>query len=238
MEYYFITGTSSGIGQALAEKLVSDHKVTGISRSSSLSHTNYHHHAIDLSKPGSLKDFHFDLPEEATRAVLINNAATIGTIDRTGNLPDSHYDQLFQLNLVALAQFCDRFLNEAKAKKYPCLIINISSGAGRNPIPSWAAYCASKAAVDMFTRVMDAELKEVGCSHIRVFSFHPGVIDTAMQARIRSVDSKHFSSKVRFDDYHSKGELLSPALVAGKILGIFKDPEQITDPVVSIRDYI
>lgn len=238
MEHYFITGTGSGIGKSLAEKLVKDAKVTGLSRSNSIHHPNFTFYKTDLSRPAALENFSFALPDHCERAVLINNAGSVGAINRAGRLNDRHFEEVFYLNLITLAQLCNRFLNEATVKTYPCLIINISSGAANHPIPSWSAYCAAKAGVDMFTRVLDAELKEVKNTNTRVFSFHPAVVDTGMQTHIRSADEDNFSSKIRFNKLYEEGELLSPDFVAEKLLGIFKDPEQIVSPIVSIRDFI
>lgn len=237
MKHYFITGTGSGLGKALAELLLSEHKVTGISRSNSISHPNFTFIQADLSRPGSVEKIALEFPSSSDEVVLINNAGMIGEIDRVGSLSNSHYEQLFHLNVIALTQLCDRFLSRAKNKNYPCLIINISSGAAKSAIPSWAAYCASKAAVDAFTEVLAVELKEVGADHIRAFSFYPGIIDTPMQAHIRTANASGFSSLIRFQEYKNKGELHTPAFVAEKLLGIFRKPETITTTVVNLREY-
>ncbi len=238
MDHYFITGTGTGIGKSLVEELLGKAKITGYSRSNQIHHPDYTHHSIDLSHPGAVANMPLELPDDADRVVLINNAGTIGEINRTGDLSQEHYQQVFQLNLVSLTQICDRFLNQARTKNYPCLLLNISSGAAINPIPSWAAYCASKAGVDMFTRVLNAELQELKLDHIRVFSVYPGVVDTGMLAYIRSSDPGNFSSLLRFQEYKDEGKLYRPEQVTAAILSIFKDLSALTEPVVNLRDYI
>ncbi len=239
MEQYYITGTSTGIGRALAEKLSVSHRVTGIARRHTFSHPNYRHLTLDLSEPTQLDEFRFELPENCTRAVLINNAGVIGDVRRTGDTDPAKIRETFNTNLISTALLCNAFLREARKHEYPCLIINISSGAATYPIPSWAAYCASKAGVDMFSRVISAELEELGITRIRVFSFYPGIIDTPMQEHIRGSSSSDFSSKTRFENYKTEGELLDPLFVAEKIIGIFNSldryPEQVT---VSLRDFL
>ena len=53
MDVFFITGTSSGIGEAIAELLLENNNniVIGIARSRTIQHDRYQHHYIDLSQP-------------------------------------------------------------------------------------------------------------------------------------------------------------------------------------------
>ena len=62
-------------------------------------------------------------------------------------------------------------------------ILNLSSLAAFSAIPGYAAYCASKAAVDRLTRVAAQELGGAG---VRVNCLYPGNVDTAMGADIAS----------------------------------------------------
>ena len=86
MEYFFITGSSRGLGKAIAEALLElGAHVTGLSRSSTISHPKYEHCVVDLSDLDSVKQFEFSVPEDATRVVLINNAGRIGEIKPVGS---------------------------------------------------------------------------------------------------------------------------------------------------------
>ncbi|MFW5726819.1 MAG: NAD-dependent epimerase/dehydratase family protein, partial [bacterium] len=51
MRYFFITGTSRGIGKALVEKILQEEgtMVYGFSRNPSVEHKRYHHHTTDLA---------------------------------------------------------------------------------------------------------------------------------------------------------------------------------------------
>lgn len=50
MKVVYITGTSRGLGKALAEEYLSQgHKVVGLSRGSTIKHSNYQHIPIDLA---------------------------------------------------------------------------------------------------------------------------------------------------------------------------------------------
>ena len=52
MNYYYITGTSSGLGKALAEIILEkpENAVFGICRKQNIEHPNYHHFSVDLNE--------------------------------------------------------------------------------------------------------------------------------------------------------------------------------------------
>jgi len=59
-------------------------------------------------------------------------------------------------------------------------VVNVSSGAAVRPVESWSAYCAAKAGLNQFTRILAIEEPALTAVAIR-----PGVVDTRMQATIR-----------------------------------------------------
>src|SRR5436190_571523 len=108
MNYFFITGTSRGIGQALAESLLSDpdNQVTGISRGSSIHHKNYRHIVSDftfLEKLSKVADNIFVPVEKPTRIVLVNNAGTLGEVGYLGEIENSDIISSFQTNITSTA---------------------------------------------------------------------------------------------------------------------------------------
>jgi 3-oxoacyl-[acyl-carrier protein] reductase len=87
--------------------------------------------------------------------ILVNNAG--GT--RMGplrTLPTRAWDSSFDLN-VRSAYFCTREAGRHFCEQRSGAIVNISSGAGVNGVKGGAHYSASKAALQMFTRVTAAE---------------------------------------------------------------------------------
>ena len=111
MQHYFITGTSTGIGNALATALLqrSNTHIVGLGRSCTIEHERYTHHTIDLSIPEAAKTYEFEVPATATKIVLINNAGTLGEVGPLGAVADEAIEQAFYLNLIAPAVLMNRF---------------------------------------------------------------------------------------------------------------------------------
>ncbi|MGN6477114.1 MAG: SDR family NAD(P)-dependent oxidoreductase, partial [Flavipsychrobacter sp.] len=159
MNYYFITGTSRGIGNALVNCLQEDSKnyVTGISRASLPDRAGYHHVSLDLTDIAAVADFKFATLKNAKKIVLINNAGAISEIKPLGRLDNNHLVRDFHVNLVAPAVLMNNFIKAYTSYDAEKIVVNISSGAGKNPVDGWSTYCASKAGLDMLTRVADKE---------------------------------------------------------------------------------
>lgn len=224
-----ITGTSSGLGKGLAEfySAQENTKVHGYSRRPGPSLPNYTHHQVDLAEAGSEESL--SLSEECDREILINNAGWIGPVNAIGSLDSTSISRIFEINVSAVAKWTNVFVRDSKATDK--VVISISSGAAKSVIPSWSAYCASKAAIDQMTEVWNADVKDV-----HFLSIAPGVVDTEMQADIRSTAEDAFPAKERFVQMHESGELKSPAEVA-KIIGMFgMRPDKAPSNVFSVRD--
>lgn len=221
-----VTGASRGLGEALAARLLADGaRVITVSRTRSahLAEIAARNGALlqqidaDLSKPASIESaaglVSAALPGNATRYLLINNAGTIDPVALSEALSDaSAIQKAFNLNVAAAMVLSAAFLRTTAADA-DRRILNISSGAGRKPTAGWPVYCATKAALDHYTRVVATENPQ-----LRVAALAPGVIDTAMQARIRSSDRQQFPDLERFVQLHERGQLANADTVAQKIL--------------------
>jgi benzil reductase ((S)-benzoin forming) len=246
LNYYYITGTSRGIGKELAEQLLENpsNRVIGMSRQKTIEHANYHHYYLDLTETSAIADFKFELHANAKKLVLINNAGALGFIKPIGKLESETIIKNYTLNLIAPSVLTNSFINCYNTVDAEKVIINISSGAGKNPIDGWAIYCASKAGVDMFSRVVDAEQK-IRAVHpqesihkgFRIFSIAPGVVDTSMQTEIRSANKVDFSRLEDFIAYKAKNELASATDVSKKYITILDDLNKIQHVLSSIKDY-
>jgi NAD(P)-dependent dehydrogenase (short-subunit alcohol dehydrogenase family) len=95
------------------------------------------------------------------------------------------------------------------------VLVNISSGAARSVYAGWSVYGATKAAVEHFTEILDVEEPDLAC-----FAVAPGVVDTGMQAQIRTHDEATFPAIDKFRRLHETGAWNSPAWVADHLAGL------------------
>ncbi len=238
MNYYIITGTSKGIGKALAEALLQEEQnwVFGVSRNCSISHPRYHHQPLNLSDIVALENnLHKVFPpfKDAEKIVLVNNAGVVGEVAYVGSQLTHNFSYVFDVNVIAPAILINTFLSAYHSEACPKIILNISSGAGKRPVDGWSAYCASKAALDMLSLTVQQE-QQILNSKVRVFSLSPGVVDTAMQEHIRQVEPSQFSGVEKFQGYKKNGDLLEPEVVARKIVKLLNNYEQYPEVVFRI----
>ena len=227
-----ITGTGSGIGKALAELLLSEnYLVFGYSRTNQIENKNFTFTTIDLSNLQEVQKMQFPNVDVATDVLLVNNAATIGSILPIDKKSEKEIIQEYNLNIISPTLLSRKFINTYSDNKK--LLINIGSGAANKAIASWSAYCATKSGLDMFTEVIAEEKHK----NLTIFSIHPGVVDTNMQKKIRESDAEFFPIRQQFIDYYSKNELFSADFVAQKIYQIIAKRVILTDVLVDLRDF-
>ena len=226
-----ITGTSSGIGKALAKLLLSEnYLVFGYSRTNQIENKNFTFTKIDLSNMEEVQKLRFPNIDVASDLLLVNNAATIGSILPIHKKKNEEILREYNLNIISPTLLSRKFINNYANNK---LLINISSGAANKPIPSWSTYCATKSGLDMLTRVIHKEKHE----NLKIFSIHPGVVNTNMQEEIRKSDANFFPIKQQFIDYYNKNELFSVDFVALKIFQIIAKNEDLNEIILNLRDY-
>jgi NAD(P)-dependent dehydrogenase (short-subunit alcohol dehydrogenase family) len=109
---------------------------------------------------------------------LVNNAGTFEPVAFTANAAPEAWQRALAVNLLGPFYLCRAALPDLRTRHGR--IINVSSGAATRALPAAGAYCASKAALNHFTRVLAAEEPDVTSVAVR-----PGVVDTEMQALIR-----------------------------------------------------
>ena len=243
-----LTGASRGIGAAMARGLAKpgtrlitlarreDPELAAYARSQE---AQLEQLSVDLSDlnaaEAAAQRICASLPRDARRYLLINNAGTVHPVAGTDALVDgAAIATAFNLNVSAVMLLTARFLAAVEDLKADRRVLNISSGAGRNPNAGWGVYCATKAALDMYSRVVKEEQGEGGA---RVVSLAPGIVDTDMQAAIRSSDPKSFPALAKFQDFHASGKLSAPANVASRILAYLDREDFGTTEIDDIRNY-
>lgn len=218
---YIVTGVSRGIGKAVTELLLtSEKKVIGLGRSSSIKHRNFTFLQVDLANSEQISHLKFEFGNEPV--TLINNAAIIGTIRRISEQKSLDLEEVLKVNTIAPMLLTHRIYSSIKDKK-GFTLVNISSGAANRAIPSWSAYCASKAALNMLTETFYLEELEKG-NKIKVYAVSPGVVDTEMQEKIRSVSELEFSQVHNFRQLKKTNQLFSSREVATRLLHLLNEP--------------
>lgn len=237
MNYYFITGTSSGIGKAIAEKLLEDDSnyVFGISRRDKIEHANYQHIKADLSSFNSFVGIQFPFLKKPQKIVLINNAGQIGDIKPIGKSDNIAIADLFMVNVTAPSVLMNNFIAKYADVEVEKIVLNVSSGAGKSAIEGWAPYCGSKAAIDLLSLTVFEEQKREK-KPVKIYSIAPGVVDTEMQVAIRDSNENDFSKHAHFVSLKENNELTSPEEVASKYLRIIENSSEFKECVFSLRD--
>src|SRR5713226_4610229 len=183
MKKIFLTGASSGIGHAIAEMLVAHgHEVWGTSRNLERipKMPRLYPVHLDLSDPRSVeKAFNAALAEAGHFDVLINNAGS-GHFGPAENLSEKEIASQFQILVFGQVQLMRLALRMMQARGEG-LIINVTSLAGRLPVPFMAAYNAAKAAMASFTMSIQLELPD---ARVRIIDLQPGDICTEFNSAV------------------------------------------------------
>lgn len=248
-----LTGTSRGLGAALAFGLATEgnHLITlarnphpELARHAQTHGCRLEEHTVDLSQPESTlaaaSRVFAGLPRRAQRYLLINNAGTLGPVGPAGTGHALDIAAAFNLNVTTAIVLTSQFLQATAGLTPNRRILNISSGAGRQPQAGWGVYCSTKAALDMYTRTVKLEqqrLHDQGHDSARIVSLAPGVLDTAMQTEIRASDPADFPALARFVERHAQGGLAAPADVAARILAYLERDDFGATEVDDIRQY-
>ncbi len=111
--------------------------------------------------------------------VLVNNAG-VALFKQVQDVTAEEFDRLFAVNVKG-AFLCVKYAVPFMLSKQSGLIVNISSVWGEIGGSCESVYSSSKGALIAFTKALANEL---GYSGIRVNTVSPGVIDTAMNARL------------------------------------------------------
>ena len=249
MKYAIVTGTSQGLGEALAKRLIApDCHLICISRQ-----TNAALVAEAAAQGATLDYYDFDLndtekieeqmellfrrfdPAQAESVYLINNAGVLEPIAPAHRSGSSAVTRNINVNLLAPMIATGCFIRLTESWPADKRVLNISSGAGRKPYAGWSSYCSAKAGLDHYSRCVAEEQADVPFG-VRIVSAAPGVIDTGMQRQIRATTEEDFKQVGRFIELNEKGQLQTPDTAATKLLRLLNADSFGEHTIVDIRD--
>jgi len=228
--FFIITGTSRGIGEALAKKVLEEgHTVLGVSRNRSekLHSPQYHHLSFDLSDTAHLDQVIENASDILTKSgfdfvCLVNNAATIEPTGVIEACPAPEIEAHVKIDLISPMLLTSLFIGRFSSLNARKKIAFISSGAAFHASPGESMYCSTKAGLLMFAQCVGLEQADRQ-DGFEVLSIGPGMVDTAMQLVIRSKTREEFARADFFKQAFESGRLQDPARVAEKILAVLEN---------------
>ena len=175
-----ITGGSSGIGLATAERFVNEGAyvfITGRRKSELDAAVNQIGRNVtgvqsDVSKPADLDKLYAAVKEQKGKLDIVFANAGIGEFAPLGHITEDHFDKQFDVNVKGLLFTVQKALPLLQPGGSIVLNASIVSMTGN---PALSVYSATKAAVRSFARTWAVDLKE---RKIRVNAVGPGIVPT------------------------------------------------------------
>lgn len=242
-----ITGSSSGVGAALATKLASEGAIVVINYNQSEEGAIRTRDSI-VAAGGQAVIVQGDVSQEADCEriaeiavssfgridILVNNAGctTFVAHDNLQDLTSAIWERTLRVNLMG-AFFMSRAAMPHLQKAGGGEIVMTSSIASQTASGSSIAYCASKAGMNSLTRSL---AKAFGKDNIRVNAVLPGLIDGdwAFDTWGDGDDARYEALKTQFSELTPLGHVVQPADVADVILSIITGSDYVTGQLVTI----
>ncbi|AFY34066.1 glucose 1-dehydrogenase [Calothrix sp. PCC 7507] len=193
-----VTGSSQGIGQAIAIRLAQEgasivinyrsHPEGAEETLSKVKAAGGKCHMVDgftvQADTGTVADVQRMIADSVahfgTLDILVNNAGIEKNAD-FWDVTEADYDAVMNVNLKGVFFATQAFVKHRLEIKQPGKIINISSVHEELPFPHFAAYCASKGGLKMLTRNLAVELAPYG---ITINNVAPGAIETPINTKL------------------------------------------------------
>lgn len=215
-----ITGSSRGIGKALAEKYLDQgHTVYGLSRSNHedlKDRKNFFHQALDLSDfDGILETVPGFLGGIDRINLMILNAGILNTVK---DLRDTTLEEIRKV--MDINVWSNKLLIEAcfQTVKNIDQVVAISSGASVSGSRGWNAYALSKAALNM---LIDLYSKEYVNTHFCALA--PGIVDTDMQDYISDLpDAVDYPVVQKLKKAKNTSDMPMPEVAANILINAMK----------------
>ena len=216
-----LTGATGGLGSILAKRMLKESigKLICVYRNESKFQSIYNEVQKDIL---GYKTYDSDDYKELLKIVdsldceeivVVLNAFSIIPIKRVGEFTYKEIQQMVDGNITQNISLLNCIIAYCKEYFYKLRIINLDSGAADFPLSGWANYCAAKAYINVFLSVILHENPD-----IKMVSFDPGVMDTAMQRQIRETDPHIFNEVERFVAHKTNGNLIDPEIIANELI--------------------
>ena len=235
-----VTGASSGIGRATAERFLTEGATVALvgRRETALRDVASQH-----SNAGNAVIIPADLSDERqTESCIAQAVELMGAIDvlvnaagilKSGRIEDTSlelWDEMMNINLRSVFHLMKLAVPHLERTRGN--IVNVSSVTGPRSFPGVLAYCVSKAAVDQLTRCVALELAAKG---IRVNEVNPGVVVTELHRSGGMNEQAYAAFLEHSKTTHPLGRVGRPEEVADLIYFLASDrAEWITGATVSI----
>ena len=177
-----ITGCTRGLGRAMTSEFIArGHQVIGCGLNpDAVAELNRIHTpgsrftVVDVSDDAAVAVWaSVVLRECGPPDLLLNNAALINRNAPLWQVPAAEFDRLVDINIKGVANVIRRFV-PAMVERGSGIIVNFSSGWGRETDPTVAPYSASKWAMEGLTKAFAQELP----AGMAAVPLSPGIIDT------------------------------------------------------------
>lgn len=249
MRHVIITGASRGFGMELARQLSEQDVILHLVARSSMTSIideikekrgNAIAYVFDLSQtahiPGLAEQIFSNIDLNKTESiVLINNAGMLNPIGPVGKHPANEYLINLEVNFVAPLIFTHQFVHKFQDIRIEKKVVMISSGAAEKAYHGWSHYCSAKAGLNHFMKVLALE-QDQKTAPVHVFAFNPGMMETAMQAKLREQQESNFREVGKFIHAKESGMVGDPAIIAKKLKKIILSNEFPDGRVVKVSD--
>jgi NAD(P)-dependent dehydrogenase (short-subunit alcohol dehydrogenase family) len=218
-----VTGAAQGMGRAIAEAFVTegarvvlaDLNEEGVVKTAAELGQNGNTFAVrcDVTKADDVTSLVESAVDDLGAVdVFVNNAGTI-TMRQVIDLGEDEWDLVMDVNAKGVF-LCTRAILPHMLEQKSGAIVNIASQAGKRGYKLFAHYCASKAAVIVFSKGVALEV----APHVRINCVCPGIVNTDMMEREYGWEQAMTGERK---------ESIQKRWMSGIPMGRFQEPEHI-----------